>query len=106
MHDAVVLGVVRFRTLRWTTNAIPSIGCRAARPATRLEPGAAPSASASLCSKDIREYCRLVARRATYDHKKRRTRPVLFSAVVSRNYWKRRIFTWWAHQGSNLGPAD
>jgi len=53
MHDAVVLGVVRFRTLRWTTNAIPSIGCRAARPATRLEPGAAPSASASLCSKDI-----------------------------------------------------
>jgi hypothetical protein len=38
MHDAVVLGVVRFRTLRWTTNAIPSIGCRAARPATRWNP--------------------------------------------------------------------
>lgn len=30
MHDAVVLGMVRLRTLRRTTNAIPSVGCRAA----------------------------------------------------------------------------
>jgi hypothetical protein len=50
------------------------------------------------------EHRELVARRATSDHKKRRTRPVLFSAIISRSYWKRRPFPWWAHQGSNLDP--
>ena len=52
------------------------------------------------------EHRQLVARRATYDHKKRRMRHVLFLAVIPRRSWKRRLFLWWAHQGSNLGPAD
>ena len=38
--------------------------------------------------------------------KKRRTGSVLFSTDIWRSYWKPRIFPWWAHQGSNLGPAD
>jgi hypothetical protein len=25
---------------------------------------------------------------------------------IWRSYWKPKIFPWWAHQGSNLGPAD
>jgi hypothetical protein len=39
---------------------------------------------------------------AVFDHKKRRTRPVLFS----RNPDQLFEIAWWAHQGSNLGPAD
>jgi hypothetical protein len=35
-------------------------------------------------------------------HKKRRTRPFC-SRPPPR---ERRLFPWWAHQGSNLGPAD
>src|SRR5258707_2797030 len=43
-------------------------------------------------SKTFREHRELVARRATSDHKKRRTRPVLFSATISRSLWKGRFF--------------
>jgi hypothetical protein len=37
-------------------------------------------------SKTFSEHRELVARRATSDHKKRRTRPVLFSATNSRRH--------------------
>jgi hypothetical protein len=37
---------------------------------------------------------------------RRLTTNALFSANVSRSYWKRKLFPWWAHQGSNQGPAD
>lgn len=30
----------------------------------------------------------------------------LFSAIMLRSHWKTIAFPWWAHQGSNLGPAD
>lgn len=39
-------------------------------------------------------------------HGKRRTRAGFCSAAISRRCCKIRIFLWWAHQGSNLGPAD
>ena len=45
-------------------------------------------------------------RRTAIRTQKRRTRPVLFSAAIARRYWKIRIFAWWAHKDSNLGPAD
>jgi hypothetical protein len=43
-------------------------------------------------SKTFSECRELVARRATSDHKKRRTRPVLFSVTISRRHWKGRLF--------------
>jgi len=63
------------------------------RLATQLEPAAGPiSFSIALVKGHLREYRRLVARRATYDHKKRRTRPVLFWAAGFAKLLEKKAF--------------
>jgi hypothetical protein len=42
--------------------------------------------------RSFREHYELVARRATCDHEKRRTKPVLFWTDIPRRYWKEGLF--------------
>jgi hypothetical protein len=75
-----------------------------AEPARELE-AIATATPTSIGKPELRAFYNYAACDVRY-HKKRRTRPVLFSAAITRRYWEIRAFAWWAHQGSNLGPAD